>query len=361
MPHAPAPLHVFAPGKLMLTGEYVVLEGAPALVAAVNRGVWLRCAPLPTPTTPATTTARLRYSMDGQALAAWRDDLSWAEGDPSAAALPAAILRACADASALSDRFTRGWAWAADTDAMCAAHLPARPKLGLGSSAASAAALTWAALGAPDDRTQTLALALAAHRAFQSGRGSGADVAASVLGGVLRFTLSDLRDLNAPTCALVQDLATPWRAVWTGQPASTTQLLGRVEALRAAQPATYRARIDALGRAAEAAAASVAQPARFLDAVAQAEAALDDLGRAADAPIVTDAHRALARAAAAEGFYTKPSGAGGGDLSLVFSASEAALDEFCARLAASPPHPQLAPMPLALDLGGVRAASPNRP
>jgi phosphomevalonate kinase len=342
-----SPFCVFAPGKLMLTGEYVVLEGAPALVAAVSRGVWLRCAPDPS------APRALRYGLDSPThTAAWAPDLTQTLGDPAHTALLAAILRACAEAQALDDSTTWGWRWLADTDAMCAAHLPARPKLGLGSSAASAAALTWAALGAPTDLSQTLALALSAHRSFQRGKGSGADVAASVLGGLLRFTLIDHA---APTCArLPASAIPPWRAIWTGQPASTTHLLGRVEALRDAQPSAYRAHIQALGDAAEAAQSALHNPARFLDAVSQAEAALDALGRAASAPIVTDTHRALARAAAAAGLYTKPSGAGGGDLSLVFGSSDASLDAFTERLGADLARPDLSPMPLTLDPLGVR-------
>jgi phosphomevalonate kinase len=133
--------------------------------------------------------------------------------------------------------------------------------------------------------------------------------------------------------------------------------LGRVEALRDAQPAAYRACVAALADAADAAVASINDASRFLGAVSQAEAALDDLGRAAAAPIITEAHRALARAAAAAGLVTKPSGAGGGDLSLVFGPSDAALDAFTARLASAPPHPSLAPIPLRPDPDGVRAVS----
>ena len=41
MSSAEGALTVLAPGKLVLVGEYAVLDGAPAIVAAVDRGV--RC------------------------------------------------------------------------------------------------------------------------------------------------------------------------------------------------------------------------------------------------------------------------------------------------------------------------------
>lgn len=41
MPTSAEPYSVFAPGKLLILGEYAVLDGAPALVLAIDRGV--RC------------------------------------------------------------------------------------------------------------------------------------------------------------------------------------------------------------------------------------------------------------------------------------------------------------------------------
>jgi phosphomevalonate kinase len=61
---------------------------------------------------------------------------------------------------------------------------------GYGSSAATAVALAGALLaasGAEASRDEVFALALAAHRAFQGGRGSGYDVATSTYGGVGLF------------------------------------------------------------------------------------------------------------------------------------------------------------------------------
>ena len=44
-------MRVFAPGKLVLTGAYAVLGGAPAIVMATNRGAYADGARItPTPT-----------------------------------------------------------------------------------------------------------------------------------------------------------------------------------------------------------------------------------------------------------------------------------------------------------------------
>ena len=41
-------IHVTAPGKLVLLGEYAVLDGAPSIVAAVDRGVSCEASASPT-------------------------------------------------------------------------------------------------------------------------------------------------------------------------------------------------------------------------------------------------------------------------------------------------------------------------
>ncbi len=56
-------MRVFAPGKLVLTGAYAVLEGAPAIVVATNRGAVAdatRVALTATPEVRARSTARIR-------------------------------------------------------------------------------------------------------------------------------------------------------------------------------------------------------------------------------------------------------------------------------------------------------------
>gem|GEM_PF-7007509 len=134
---------VFAPGKMVLTGAYAVLRGAPALVVAVSRGA------VATDAREAPATPEVAAAL-GVAMA------------------PALDLRALFD----GDR-----------------------KLGLGASAAGLvatlglrAALRGDRLDDASARDALFRVALAAHREAQGG-GSGVDVAASVYGGVLEFTV----------------------------------------------------------------------------------------------------------------------------------------------------------------------------
>lgn len=284
-------IRVSAPGKLMISGEYVVLEGAEAIVAAVDaRLVALGSDP----------------ADDGSSGASARS--------PDDAGLPpeAVLTRQRAedvlgptDMSLTLDR--------------SALNRDGR-KLGLGSSSAASAAvagavLAWHGQDPAAHRDRVLEWALAGHRAVAP-QGSGADVAAATLGGVVRYRRE--RPEEAAQVALPDRLAID--VVWTGTPARTSELVAKVRALESSDPASYRAAMDRLAEAAAGLAGALGSG----DAGAAVEAAgrhgeaMDALGRAAGAPIVTDSLREVARLAAAHGGASKPSGAGGGDVALAF-------------------------------------------
>src|SRR3954451_15232031 len=137
-----------APGKLILTGEYAVLGGAPAIVVAVDRRAVARRNSTPRGSSPF--------------LLAVADEIAQRRGgsDPAARA----ALEISVDSTAFYDKIT---------------------KLGLGSSAAVTVAATALALGTADPQ-EVLSVALAAHARAQGprgARGSGADIAAAVHGG----------------------------------------------------------------------------------------------------------------------------------------------------------------------------------
>ena len=156
-----------APGKVVLWGEYAVLEGAPAAVLAVNRfaGCMLE------------TSGVWRFSTTGfEAGTAEFDRLPATAPAGAAATLPWQVLQEC---SAMPS-----------TPVSVAMHTGEfyrdGVKLGLGSSAALCVAVQ-AAVAALAGSTPDYPRALAAHRRLQAGRGSGIDVAASYFGGCLRF------------------------------------------------------------------------------------------------------------------------------------------------------------------------------
>ena len=297
-------MKVRAPGKLLLSGAYAVLEGAPAIVVAVDR-----------------------YAI---------------ADDAREATTPSHEVRAAFGARA-----------APHVDAS-ALHDEAGHKLGLGSSAAvlvaslaTRAAREGALLDDAATRRRLFDEACAAHAMAQGG-GSGVDVAASVHGGALRFQ-------RGPGGARMDAVELPRGLVmsvsWSGKSARTSELRARVDALRARDAARYAACFAALTRAAIASSDAVATHdlAALLSAARVGAAALAALGSAADAPIVPPAFAELAAVAELHGAVFFPSGAGGGDVGV--------------HLGAAPPSaPFLAcadklgmhPLAIAIDRGGVQ-------
>lgn len=145
---------VHAPGKLVLVGEYAVVDGGPALVLAINRGV------------------RCRVEPGAASLA-----ITTPDGD---------------------DRFVRpalrGQTGRFRFSAWNPVDLPGKPGFG-GSAAACVAACVAAGRPAAD--------AFAIHHAVQ-GSGSGVDVAAAIHGGLLRFSADGVTPLApGPTPVVV--------------------------------------------------------------------------------------------------------------------------------------------------------------
>lgn len=141
-------------------------------------------------------------------------------------------------------------------------------------------------------------------------------------------------------------------AFWSGTSARTKDLLARVDALRARGSAG--ALFTALRGVAEEAADAVTHAGRFVQRAGDFGRALAALGDAADAPIVPPAFAELAALAEREGAAFLPSGAGGGDVA-VWLGVEPPSSAFSARAL----ELALSPLPLAVDHGGVRPASPS--
>lgn len=293
-----------APGKLFLLGEYAVLEGAPALLTAVDRRAIVKL-------TPAThgnwSLTAPQLELDKLALAA---DGGLPPDLPAAIATPLNIYAATRQQAS-------GTLKPMDIHIDSADFYQHGCKLGLGSSAAVTAALSCAFGQAAGEELSTTALcqrAMTAHRAAQGGIGSGADIAASCHGGSIVFSrghpprpLAWPADLHALT-------------IITGQGADTPILVGKVNALRQHSRAAYRKHMHTLQTLAANGCQAMADgdTASLLRVLDDYYTALATLGQAANAGIVTSAHRQLHAAVADAGGVFKTTGAGGGDIGLAF-------------------------------------------
>lgn len=267
-----------APGKVLLAGEYSVLEGSPAVVLAVQRHA------------VATTGPRAALSPF---LEAARHEIAERFGEDSDEAALATHVHV--DSSELEARGV---------------------KLGLGSSAAATvAAIARATAARSGDAGWRDEVHLLAHRAHakaqepRGARGSGADIAASVHGGYLQVQrVGD--DLTPLTFRRLPPLSGVLVLVWSGHPADTPTLVAAVRALRARDPVAHAAALDEIA----ASAADLAAGRDAVAAVARGARALAQLGARAGVPLVPPTFRAVAELAAARGGAAKPTGAGGGDL-----------------------------------------------
>jgi phosphomevalonate kinase len=295
-------MRTFAPGKLVLTGAYAVLEGAPCVAVAVSRGAYAdsdRNALIPTP------------------------EVRAALGD---------VPVPHADASEM--------------------FVGAR-KLGLGASAAilvaslaAHQAKSDADLADPLFRDDLFARARKAHADAQKG-GSGVDIATSIHGGAIQYTVDQpIRRVAVPKGLEVHVFA-------CATSARTSELRAEVNHLAESQPAVHESIMGDLVTIANdgARAARDNDALGFVDSLRRTARALAKLGDAANIPIVPDRFDELEAIAVAEGASFSVSGAGGGDVA-VYVGPKPPPPAFFERAHAL----GLFPLPLTLDNKGVRIA-----
>lgn len=304
------PIVARAPGKLVVLGEYAVLDGAPALVLAVDRYA----------------AATLEKSRDDecQVLTRAPDEVvrRFARGEPSGMPL---IDVAIKDAGAVPAWFGR-----LDSTEL----YEGGAKLGLGSSAAALCAWAgaWAAyarangVAAPAPSLEGL---ITLHRTFQGGRGSGIDVAASFAGGVVEFRLNSPSGMPRIGSVRLPN-SVGFAGIFAGRSASTPEFIAHYRDWKAARPAEAAAMFRRLSTAAEAGCAAARGEAAeaFVESIADYGRGLDDLGVAIGADIVTAEHRRIGEHARRYGVAYKVSGAGGGDLGLACALDRDALATF---------------------------------
>ena len=314
---------IAAPGKIFLVGEYAVLDGGVAVLAALSRYAVAQYVPGTEPQ------SKVVEEAVNRSLAAIGE---------AAHALPAGSVLV-------------------DTDSFCHGKF----KIGLGSSAATAVATVGAmfetaGLSIEGMQHQIFAIADAAHRASQNGVGSGADVAAAVYGGFIKFMRP------AGGAPVIDSISVPAGlhlvVFWTAEPADTRSLVEAVQSYAKLAPSSYRMLVGALRTTAE----------RFVNELAAGRATgavvaagrygrqMAELGKAAGVKIVTETFERAAALARELGGDAKPSGAGGGDVGVALFATPEA-----AALFARACQPALSVLDVSLAKAGVYRRSTEEP
>jgi phosphomevalonate kinase len=300
-----------APGKIVLSGEYAVLDGAPAVCMAVDRRAYATVsesdADFSTVEAAAHTDTIGRFRVNDGVL-------QWLQGQKEFGVVDSVWRIAGVDDSSSHSIIL---------DSSEFIDRESGAKTGIGSSAAITVALAAAVTGTCE-RSALMSIAQRAHADLQGGVGSGVDVACSIAGGLIEYRIE-----GASVAPLKWPAGLQARLVWTGVSAST------------------RDKLSLLG-------ATVSKPSRVRLVAAAENIALTWRGGNADQLIadyhgyieclrefsidhdlgIFDAgHADIQRVANADNLVYKPCGAGGGDVGIVFGTDTLRLDKFATQIA----------------------------
>ena len=305
-----------APGKVVISGEYAVLDGAPAIAAAISSRARVLVRPADGPhhvvTSPGSKDEHGEFRSDNGGV-------EWLSG--------AAAFRIVEHAWQATGASPAG-SLAFELDTREFFDRAGTSKLGLGSSAALMTALTAAMLALDNSQhgqADVAATSFTAHRDFQHGAGSGVDVACSVHGGLIGFRVVDPR----PTpLAWPGDLR--YALFWSRVPASTT---AKLDSLSQQAPKQSRVALDeAAARAADA--WSTTSAARVIEEMHAYTGHLHRFSVDHELGIFDAGHAGLMTEPGAPVVY-KPCGAGGGDIGIALAVDADALAEFAERAGAA--------------------------
>ncbi len=298
-----------APGKVVLSGEYAVLDGAPAVCTAVSCRA--RAAVTESPGERHRVVAPGYSDVEGR-FTVVEGRMRWQQGGEEYP-LVNAVWRT------MQPQIEKSLTLMLDTSEF--REPVTGVKTGIGSSAALTVALV-AALNevstAPHDFR---AVAAAAHRDFQLGKGSGIDIACSVRGGLIEYRMADSR-----VTVLEWPDGLEYALLWSGVPVSTGSQLSRLE--EATPKPSSEALVAESERMAEAwrsgdAADVVRRYQDYCEVLARFSAD-HELG------IYASGHLEVAAAAQDSGLVYKPCGAGGGDVGIVLGTDADAVNTFAA-------------------------------
>ena len=276
-----------APGKIIVAGEYAVLQGAPAVCAAVNRRALVSISHSDSGEHSVSAPGFRERGLRFESIAEVAEEL------PLLAAVWGQFPMASQAALNIeidTRRFYSG-----------------SEKLGIGSSAAAVVALTAAFAAIYPGGSNVGKQARAAHLALQNGRGSGADVASSHQGGVIEYRMQ-----AAESVSLSWPKNLHYALLWSGRSCSTTAQLQKLDGARSSDA------VAELVMAAEDVAiawrSNVVQ--RILTALQGYADALRHYDDENQLDIFSAGHAALTEQAASSQVVYKPCGAGGGDFGI---------------------------------------------
>lgn len=337
-----------APGKLMLAGEWAVLElGVPCVVIAIDKKVTVRAyidlrEKVFSVTAPDLKLETKHAVWQNQKLH-WQPELTPEEKEKLLMA-QFAIETTLKYLEAAGKKILPIGITTASEDCVVQLSSGETKKIGFGSSAAAVVAIVKAILQLHGIHTQTqqelervFKLSCIAHFEAQGKVGSSFDVAASTFGGVLQYKRFDptwLQEQYQQGQNLKQIAETPWPALelqplqlpenfhlllgYTGPDSSTKEMIQKVNACKETRKEDYWQVIDAIKQCVEELIPAIRQnnPEKITEELQRNRNALIGLSEVSGVELETRMLANLANIAEQNGCAGKLSGSGGGGVGI---------------------------------------------
>ena len=318
-------IQVSIPGKIVISGEYAVLDGAPAIVSTLKQKVNITIQKSDKKHNVYTTSVLqgvFPFTMDDDA------NVLWLEADPGVFGL---LLQ---HAFKILNPKLKEKLWIAvdSSEFFRTANDGTAIKLGIGSSAAVSVGITQALSQYQAIRSSPenlLSQANSIHQGLQGKQGSGIDVACCFADqGIIECTKDSVKNhtwsiLNWPNGLHLKVLT-------TSKYGATNRLVANYQRASNLYPKEFRSALDQFLDITQS--LSHAWKSEDVDLIIDLLRAYDvqikKLDKIGGIGIYTQVHADIQNIASTHNVFYKPSGAGGGDIGLAFSSSLDALSDF---------------------------------